>query len=84
MGRVLFFVLLALLAYAGVVLARKSRVRGGREPGREEAAGGRSAPVRMAKCPVCGAFFPEDEAVLGAGVAYCSERCRARARPEER
>ena len=34
----------------------------------------------MIECPECGAYFPEDEAVLGDGKAYCSERCRKKAR----
>ena len=35
-------------------------------------------------CPQCGTHFPEDEAVLGDGVAYCSERCRKAARTGKR
>ena len=34
----------------------------------------------MLQCPVCGTHFPKEEAVLGNGVAYCSEKCRGEAR----
>ena len=37
-------------------------------------------PVPMKTCPVCGAHFPANEAVLGNGEAYCSEKCRGAAR----
>lgn len=39
-----------------------------------------NAPVAMIECPQCGTHFPEDEAVLGDGRRYCSERCRNKAR----
>ena len=36
--------------------------------------------VSVKVCPVCGAHFPANEAVLGNGEAYCSEKCRGAAR----
>lgn len=82
MGRILFWLGLAALIYAAIVVARTKRKPKGPR---------RSAPVvqenerqyssvRMVKCPVCGTHFPEDESVLGDGVAFCSEKCRKAAR----
>lgn len=81
MSRILFWVLLAVVVYVAIVFARSRRSRddertvvrrNGRKDPRE--------PVAMIECPECGTHFPEDEAVLGDGVAYCSERCRKAAR----
>lgn len=78
MGRILFFVVLAALAYLGIVLARKNRVKEKRRA--KHAASGEKGVVAMATCPQCGTHFPESEAVMGDGVAYCSESCRTDAR----
>ncbi len=79
MGRILFWVILAVVIYAAFVFARKSRSA---RIAREERGGARESkfPAPMIECPECGTYFPEDEAVLGDGKAYCSERCRKKAR----
>lgn len=74
MGRILFFVGLGIILYALFRMAL-----GTRKPKKTKRT---KIPfvVRMCECPICGTHFPEDEAVLGAGVKYCSEACRAKAR----
>lgn len=85
MGRILFWVGLAVIIYAVIVIGRKRRsaeekaLR--REARREaQAAAAAQTPRPMLQCPVCGTHFPKEEAVLGNGVAYCSEKCRGEAR----
>lgn len=85
MGRILFWVGLAVIIYAVIVIGRKRRsaeekaLR--REARREaQAAAAAQTPQPMLQCPVCGTHFPKEEAVLGNGVAYCSEKCRGEAR----
>ena len=86
MGRILFWVALAVIIYAVIVIGRKRRSaeeralrREAREQARQQQA--RTAvPEPMLQCPVCGTHFPKDEAVLGNGTAYCSEKCRGEAR----
>lgn len=79
MGRILFFIGLAIVGYVLMRLvregwkSRKTKVR--KEQNRT---------VAMVRCPVCGTHFPEDEAVLGAGVKYCSEACRGAVKRENR
>ena len=68
MGRILFWVGLAVIIYAVIVIGRKRRSA-------EE-----KALRREARREVCGTHFPKEEAVLGNGVAYCSEKCRGEAR----
>lgn len=80
MGRVVFFAALGLLLYILLSLAKK-----GIAAYRKEKNGGdknvkKSRSIRMVECPVCRMHFPEDEAVLGDGVKYCSEACRQKAR----
>ena len=84
MGRILFWVGLIVVIWAVIVLGRRRREAADREARREqrraEAARKIGVPVPMKTCPVCGTHFPENEAVLGEGVAYCSEKCRGAAR----
>lgn len=83
MGRILFWVGLAVIIWAVIVLGRKRRVEHKQEKRQETCkreASEQGATVRMQQCPICGTHFPEDEAVLGNGVAYCSEKCRGKAR----
>lgn len=78
MGRILFWVILIVAIYAAFVFARSRRTKGDLH---KQVDGKKSKfPTAMIECPECGAYFPEDEAVLGDGKAYCSERCRKKAR----
>ena len=79
MSKILFWVVIAVVVYLAVVFARSRRSREERCPAVRRRRDPR-APVAMIECPQCGTHFPEDEAVLGDGVAYCSERCRKAAR----
>ena len=86
MGRILFWVGLAVIIYAVIVIGRKRRSaeeKALRREARREAQAAAAAaqtPRPMLQCPVCGTHFPKEEAVLGNGVAYCSEKCRGEAR----
>jgi formylmethanofuran dehydrogenase subunit E len=78
MGRILFWLGLAALIYAAIVVARSKRKRSYRSAERKQPT--EYSSVRMIKCEVCGTHFPEDEAVLGDGRSFCSEKCRKTAR----
>lgn len=79
MGRILFWVVLAVALYVAFAFARSRRsTRVGHDQKGKKAKN--KFPTAMIECPECGAYFPEDEAVLGDGKAYCSERCRKKAR----
>lgn len=78
MGRILFWLGLAALIYAAIVVARSKRKRSYRSELRTKQA--ERSSVRMLQCTVCGTHFPEDEAVLGDGRSFCSEKCRTAAR----
>ncbi len=82
MSRIVFWVLLAAAIYLAIVFARSRRTSG--EKRKISRKSDPRAPVAMIECPQCGTHFPEDEAVLGDGVAYCSERCRKAARTGKR
>ena len=81
MGRILFWVILIAAIFAAVAFARGRRnasVENQKaKSGKKSGSGFMKA---MIECPECGAYFPEDEAVLEDGKAYCSERCRKKAR----
>ncbi len=78
MSRIVFWILLAVVVYLAIVFARSRRApQEKRKIVRKKSP---REPVAMIECPQCGTHFPEDEAVLGEGVAYCSERCRRAAR----
>lgn len=83
MGRILFFVAIGIVVYILVALARIgfSNVRQNVKAKATKKRTSRSkSVVRMGTCPVCGTHFPEDEAVLGGGIRYCSEACREKGR----
>ena len=73
MGRILFFLILLLVIVGAVIWNRRNRVPRRQAP---EVLPRSQTPTPMIHCPVCGCAFPKDEAVLGDGVAYCSEKCR--------
>lgn len=54
----------------------------GEPPARPGGARGGAAPVKMARCPVCGTYVVPGKALTGvskgAPVYFCSEECRAR------
>lgn len=77
MSKILFFVGLLAAMYIAWTISRRSRQVERREGGSKK---NPNAPVAMIECPVCGTHFPEDEAVLGDGKRYCSEKCRNKAR----
>lgn len=79
MGRILFWVILAVALFAAITFARGRRSSQVSAQKREESKKSKF-PTAMIECPECGAYFPEDEAVLGEGKAYCSERCCKKAR----
>lgn len=79
MGRILFWVILAVVLYVAFAFARGRR--SSRVGNSKQQDGKKSRFMSaMIECPECGAYFPEEEAVLGDGKAYCSERCRKKAR----
>lgn len=79
MGRILFWVILAIVLYVAFAFARGRR--SSRVSNSKQQDGKKSRFMSaMIECPECGAYFPEEEAVLGDGKAYCSERCRKKAR----
>lgn len=80
MGRVLFWVGLAVLIYAAIVVARIQRVRRSEQLKQERKTA--SEPIKFLTCPVCGVRFARSEAVQGGDKAYCSEKCRAQARQD--
>ncbi len=77
MGRILFFLGLGIILYALVRMA----FAGFSERSKKKSP--KKTTVRMCECPVCKTHFPEDEAVLGSGVKYCSEACRTKARKDD-
>jgi hypothetical protein len=78
MGRILFFLLLALAIYVGWRLLRSQRPGG---------AGGGSGPARgpeaMVRCEVCGLNVPQSEALAAPGSTpqrwFCCEQHRRQA-----
>lgn len=76
MGRILFFVLLGIVAYIAYRWWRVSQ-GGGAQGGARRAGGARSEA--MVRCDVCGLNLPQSEA-LGAGERwFCCEEHRRRA-----
>lgn len=78
MGRIVFFLILVVLLVGAVIWNRRNRIR--RDQREAEVLPRSQSPIPMIHCPVCGCAFPKNEAVLGDGVAYCSEKCRRAAR----
>ncbi len=85
MGRILFFIGLGIVLYALVRTALSGFIEKKR-PKKKSRAGVRASKkklIHLCECPVCKTHFAEEEAVLGDGVKYCSEACRAKARNEK-
>ncbi|MGN1209469.1 MAG: PP0621 family protein [Duodenibacillus sp.] len=74
-----FFFWLGAFALAWIIWKISQRFKNVRRTPRVEKSSA-DKPVAMIQCPVCGAHFPEDEAVLSGKKTYCSERCRTQAR----
>ena len=68
MGKILFFILLAVAVYLLL------RSRGGQGRGRARAP---AAPEDMVACARCGLNVPRSEAVQSRGLAFCSDEHRA-------
>ncbi len=71
MGRILFFVLLAVAAYVAWTWARRSAPRGGAAPRVD-------APQAMVGCAHCGLHLPRQEALPMGERFYCCEDHRRR------
>lgn len=71
MGRILFFLLLAIAAYIGY---RIWQIRSRRPKDAAAARSGKSEP--MIRCEQCGLNIPRSDAVTEAGSFYCSEAHR--------
>jgi len=72
MGRILFFVLLAVAAYVAWVWFRRSALRDSRpSPGTE-------TPQAMVGCAHCGLHLPRHEALPAGERFYCCEEHRQR------
>jgi uncharacterized protein len=74
MGRILFWLLVALAAYIGYrwwrIKQQAAAVRGAAGPAKVES---------MVRCDVCGLNLPQSEAIGAANRWYCSEEHRRRA-----
>jgi uncharacterized protein len=75
MGRILFFVLLAIAAYIGWQWMNRSTLRDQRRRERQEA-----SPQAMVGCAVCGLHLPRQEALVAGDQFYCCEEHRQRGR----
>lgn len=75
MGRILFFVLLAIVAYIGWQWMRRSALRDEARRDRQEA-----SPQAMVGCAVCGLHLPRQEALVAGDRYYCCEEHRQRGR----
>ncbi len=86
MGRILFFVLLAVAIWVAWTLGRRTRLN---ESEREELNRLRAqnhpkyrqdvslaSETTMVQCQHCGVYFPKSEAVLRGSHIFCSTRCR--------
>ncbi len=86
MGRILFFIGLGIVLYALVRTALSGFIENKKRPKKKSRVASRASKkklIRLCGCPVCKTHFAEEEAVLGDGVKYCSEACRAKARNEK-
>lgn len=73
MGRILFFVLLAVAAYAAWVWVRRSA-----PPRIDRRTPGNDAPQAMVGCAHCGLHLPRHEALPAGERFYCCEEHRRR------
>jgi uncharacterized protein len=67
MGRLLFWILLGIVAWAGMKHWTRVGVRRGRREG-----GSESAAESMVRCEVCGLNVPESDALSRGGRWFCS------------
>ncbi len=86
MGRLLFFVLLALLIWIAWTIQRRQKAYHRRTEARlrrmEERQGihpEQELEMSTLECEQCGIYFPKSEAVHRNGHVYCSEVCAERA-----
>lgn len=92
MGRILFFILLAVLIWIAWTIQRRQRNFQRRMSERlrevEERQGIRPAQkieTQTTQCEYCGVYFPQSEAIRDEeGHIYCSEICRDRAHRHQR
>jgi len=73
MGRILFFVLLAVVAYVGWQWMQRAGRRG--TVARDEA---KPLPQAMVSCAACGLHLPRQEALAAGERFYCCEEHRQR------
>lgn len=78
MTKVLFWIAVVAVAYFAWMFSKRCKSVSKAEKTSQQK--DPNAPTAMIECAQCGTHFPEDEAVLGDGVRYCSERCRTKAR----
>ena len=79
MGRILFFVALAVAMWVAWTLSRRRNSLDNEE--RRELKRLRAKEREaQGKCDHCGLYFPKREAVLSKERVYCSKRCRDAAR----
>lgn len=81
MGRIVFFVLLALAAYIGWRWWRTQQLRGNGSSGRSRRSSG--GAETMVKCEVCGLNLPQSDALAAPGADpkrwFCCEEHRRQA-----
>ncbi|HQR22363.1 MAG TPA: PP0621 family protein [Burkholderiaceae bacterium] len=73
MGRIFFFLLLAIAAYVGWQWMKRASLRGSDAPGRRP-----PAAQAMVKCAHCGLHVPQADALPSGDRYYCSEEHRRR------
>ena len=73
MGRILFFLLLALAAYIGWQWLRRTSLRGPTPP-----SGKTAAPQAMVSCAHCGLHLPQADALPAGERYFCCEEHRRR------
>jgi uncharacterized protein len=79
MGRILFFLLLAIAAYVGWRWVRSQRLRDSRE--QQRGSGDRPAEA-MVSCATCGLHLPRREALVLGERHFCCEDHRRSAPPQ--
>lgn len=91
MGRILFFVGLAVLMWVAWAISRRNnkldneerrelrRLRREKAEGEKHAERTRALGEMMVKCAQCGTYFPKSEGVRRGDRLYCSVKCRDKA-----
>lgn len=92
MGRILFFVGLAVLMWVAWAISRRNnkldneerrelrRLRREKAEGEKRAERTRALGEMMVKCAHCGTYFPKSEGVRRGDRLYCSVACRDKAK----